>query len=314
MKIQNVIAAAAALLAAATLHPVDRAHAESTLVMKHQGVDRVASLHRPATSPNGPVPLVIALHGLGQSVESLHEWLHLDAAAERENFAVVYPEAVERKWNYGRPIKDPQPVVNGKTVDDVGYIRQLIDGLIEMKIADPERVYVTGMSRGGLMTFTLACALANKIAAAAPLITGMTDHQREDCHPSRSIPMMVVAGTNDEAQWYDGIVTPMGRLLSVPETMEYWRVRNGCTEETATSLPHRDSSDPTRIRLIEWTHCRDRADLKLYRVNDGGHQLPSLSPSDEQTTKLFGARNHDIETADVFATFAKTVSSIRQRK
>ncbi|HVG50203.1 MAG TPA: PHB depolymerase family esterase [Xanthobacteraceae bacterium] len=305
-----VVSAGAAL----TLALLSSAQADPKLAINHQGVERLATLHRPQAIASVPSPLVVALHGLGQSVESLQEWLHLDAASDREKFSVVYPEAIGRKWSYGRPIDGPMPTVNGKTVDDVGYIRNLIDGLVTMKIADPERIYVTGMSRGGLMTFTLVCALSNKIAAAAPLITGMTDHQREDCRPARPVPLLVVAGTNDESQWYDGYIAPQGRLLSVPETMEYWRARNGCTKETATSLPHRDVNDPTRIRMIEWTNCRNDAQLKLYRVNDGGHRLPTFSPSNEQTDKTFGAVNHDVETADEIAGFVKTVkiSSLRR--
>jgi polyhydroxybutyrate depolymerase len=307
MRCRNEILAAAAIAAALSVAPVP-AGADPRIVVEHQGVERMATLHRPLARPNGTAPLIVALHGLGQSIESLHEWLHLDAVAEREGFAVVYPEAIGRKWNYGRPIKDPQPTVNGKTVDDIGFIRTLIDGLVNMKVADPARIYVTGMSRGGLMTYTLVCALSGRIAAAAPLISGMTDHQREDCHPTRPVPMMVVAGTNDESQWYDGIVAPAGRLLSIPETMEYWRVRNGCTEETAAWLPHREEADPTRVRLFEWSRCRSDAQLKLYRVSDGGHQLPSFAQIDEHTTKLFGLRNHDIETADEIAKFVMTAA------
>jgi len=303
-----VLAAVAAILSGVSAVPV---WADPWIVVEHQGVKRAAALHRPRT--DGPAPLIVALHGLGQSIDSLHEWLHLDAESDREGFAVIYPEAIGRKWNYGRPIKDPQPTINGKAVDDVGYIRALIDGLVGMKIADPARIYVTGMSRGGLMTYTLACALSDKIAAVAPLISGMTDHQREDCRPKRPVPMMVVAGTNDDSQWYDGIIAPAGRLLSIPETMEYWRMKNGCTEEAANWLPHRDESDPTRVRLFEWSHCRNNAMLKLYRVSDGGHQLPSFSQIDENTTKLFGLRNHDIETAVEVAKFVMTASLAKPR-
>jgi polyhydroxybutyrate depolymerase len=313
MKLGTANFCAAAIAASALFSQAAPAKADPRIIVEHQGVERVATLYRPSARPGGPLPVIVALHGLGQSVESLHEWLRLDAAAEHAGFAVVYPEAIGRKWNYGRPIKDPQPTVNGKTVDDIGFIRALLDGLIKMKVADPARIYVTGMSRGGLMTYTLTCALSGRIAAAAPLISGMTDHQREDCRPKRPVPMMVVAGTNDESQWYDGIVTPAGRLLSIPETMEYWRVKNGCTEETASWLPHRDESDPTRVRLFEWARCRDNAQLKLYRVSDGGHQLPSFSLIDEHTTKLFGLRNHDIETADEIAKFVMTASLAKQR-
>jgi polyhydroxybutyrate depolymerase len=312
MKLGNV-AFAAALAAVLAGLPTARSFADPRIIVEHQGVERTATLYRPSGKPTGPAPLIVALHGLGQSVESLHEWLHLDAAADHAGFNVVYPEAIARKWSYGRPIKDPQPVVNGKTVDDVGFIRALLDALVSMKVADPTRIYVTGMSRGGLMTYTLVCALSGRIAAAAPLISGMTDHQREDCRPTRPVPMMVVAGTHDDSQWYDGIIAPAGRLLSIPETMEYWRVKNGCTEEEASWLPHRDESDPTRVRLFEWSKCRNDAQLKLYRVSNGGHQLPSFAQIDEQTTKLFGLRNHDIETADEIAKFVMTASLTKSR-
>ncbi len=248
----------AALAAAMLVHQAAPAKADPRIVIEHQGVERVATVYRPPNRPAGPLPLIVALHGLGQSIESLHEWLHLDAAAEQSGFAVVYPEAIGRKWSYGRPIQSPQPTVNGKTVDDVGYIRALIEGLVKMKVADPSRVYVTGMSRGGLMTYALVCALSDRIAAAAPLISGMTDHQREDCRPKRPVPMMVVAGTNDESQWYDGIVAPAGRLLSIPETMEYWRVHNGCMAETASWLPHQGAASRAGFRCSDRDHAGRR--------------------------------------------------------
>ena len=67
-------------------------------------------------------------------------------------------------------------------------------------------------------------------------------------------------------------------------------------------------------RLDVWPRCRDNAALKLYRVSEGGHQLPSFAHLDNQTNKLFGPRNHDIETADEFWTFAKTIDALRVRK
>jgi polyhydroxybutyrate depolymerase len=71
------------------------------------------------------------------------------------------------------------PTLAGEPVDDTGFIRVLIDALVGKRIADPARIYVAGASRGGLMA--IACALADRIAATAPLITGMTEWQRDDC-------------------------------------------------------------------------------------------------------------------------------------
>jgi polyhydroxybutyrate depolymerase len=282
--------------------------ADDVLTLTHQGIARTATIHRPAALPAGPAPVVIGLYGHHQTIDKFRDWLHLDVTADRERFVAVYPEAIERDWSYGRPIVKAtgMPAVNGEPADDLGFIRAIIDNLIETKLADPDRIYVTGLSRGGLMTFTVACALADRIAAAAPLITGMTEFQRQDCKPTKAVAMMAVDGTKDPVQSYDGWLYPLGRLLSVPETMEYWRLQNGCDSQNFKIVPHRDPSDPTQIWLFDWAGCQKP--LRLYRVNGGGHQIPSFSANSEEEAKTFGNRNHDIETADEIWSFFKDFS------
>jgi polyhydroxybutyrate depolymerase len=260
------------------------ARADDMIKLTHQGVERTAVLHQ-AAGATGPRPLVIALQGLGQSMDGLRETLKLDPVADREGFLALYPDAIERKWSYGRPIIQPMPTIGGE--------------LVARKVVDPARVYVTGISRGGLMAFTAACALADKVAAAAALITGMTEPQREDCRPSRPVPIMALAGTGDWTQAYDGWFAEMGRLLSVPETMEFWRAVHGCTQQDRRMLPHRDDRDRTRVVLVEWSDCKSGARLRLYRINGGGHQLPSLTViADAQSEQRWGLRNRDLETAE----------------
>jgi polyhydroxybutyrate depolymerase len=272
-------------------------HAEEVIRLTHQGVARTAVL-RPAAGAATPVPLVIALHGRGQPVSHFRGDLRLDAVADREGFAVLYPDAVDLMWSYGRTINDPMPKAGSETVDDIGFIRQLLDGLASRKVADTHRVYVVGSSRRGLMTFTLTCVLADRIAAAAALITGMTEHQRDACRPSRPVPIMALAGTNDRIQLYGGWLTPLGRLLSVPETMETWRVLHGCAQQDGRLLPHRDKADRTRVMLIEWSGCTSGARLRLYRVQGGGHRLPSLAPIEATPPGIWGWRNSDVDTAE----------------
>jgi polyhydroxybutyrate depolymerase len=282
------------------------ARADDVLTLTHQGIARTAMIHRPAGLPAGPAPVVIGLYGRHQTIEKFRDWLHLDVTADREHFLVVYPEAIDRVWSYGRPILNPMPAINGEPADDLGFIRAIIDNLIETKRADPDRIYVTGLSRGGIMTFTVACALADRIAAVAPLIAGMSEYQRQDCKPAKAVAMMAVDGTNDRDTFYDGWLYPLGRLLSVPETMEYWRLQNGCGSQDGKFVQHREHSDPTRIWLIEWTGCQKP--LRLYRVNGGGHQVPSYSANSEDDVKHFGNRNRDIETADEIWSFFKGLS------
>jgi polyhydroxybutyrate depolymerase len=274
--------------------------------IEHQGTARHYLMHRP--SDNAAVrPVVMWLHGLRPPGWKNHTLAEVDAAADREGFVVVYPEALDRRWNY--PGQPDEPVrIQGIVVDDVGFIRQLIDELVSRKIADPERIYVVGDSRGGLMSFELMCRLADKIAAAGPLITGMTDRQRDGCKAVRPIPIFAVAGVNDPIQPYDGWLTDVRRLLSIPETMEFWRAQHGCTGQTRRLLPHRNQADLTRIALWEWTGCRTPNAVKLYRVAGGGHQVPSFTPAPPEWVREAGLQNQDIETIDEFWKFSKQFS------
>lgn len=283
------------------------------LTLTHQGIERSALLHQPPTTSDRPRPLIVALHGLSQSLENLRGGLgccslQFDPVADREGLLVLYPQAIDLRWSYGRPIAGAVPSVGDAPVDDLGFIRRLIDDLVAKKLADPARIYVTGVSRGGLMAYTLACALADRIAAVVPIITGMSDLQREDCRPARPIPILVIAGTNDPVQSYDGAQLALGRLLSVPETVEFWRTLQGCTRPDPRLLPHREESDPTRLVRVDWLGCKNNAPVSLYRARGGGHQVPSFIASTDEVTRRFGRRNRDIETVEEIWKFVKTLS------
>lgn len=298
----------AALLSGVLVFVTGAAVADTSHTLTHQGIERRYELHLPPeSSPPGPKALVISLHGNRQSIDGLRRRLRFEPVSDREDFVIAYPEAVEAKWNYGRPIIDPMPQVGDSPADDVGFIAALITELVGQGLADPNRVYVAGSSRGGLMAFTLACALSDRVAAAAPLISSMTVFQRDECRPTQPVPMLVLAGTADFALRYDGWLFRRGRLLSVPETMEYWRVLHGCTGQRAAPLPHLDPTDPTGVGVVRWTGCRGGSEpLLLYRIFGGGHTLPSLQPREPDPPGRFGRRNRDMETAEVVWTFFRS--------
>lgn len=285
-------------LGSASLAAVPATANDDYRVLIHQGLERSYTVTFPGSSASGPRPLVIALHGKGSSIAGLRKWLPFGAVAARENFLIAWPEAVDRNWSYGRPIVEPMPSVNGIPVDDVGFIRKVIQQLVGERRAAPDRVYVAGVSRGGMMAFTLACELSDLIAAFAPLVTGMSDHQRTACKPARAVPIIAVAGRSDRVQAYDGWIARGGRLLSIPETMEFWRSLHGCSRQTGQRMPDLDPNDRTRILRIDWLGCRDNALVRLYAVVGGGHLVPSFLPATTRWVKGFGRRSRDMDTAE----------------
>lgn len=270
------------------------AHADAGLprTLIHQGIERRYVVHVPGGVP-GPRLLLIALHALTRQ-----PWSLFDAIAVREGFVLAYPQALEGRWSYWRgggvmlPGRDEE-------VDDAGFIVAVVDQLVAEGVADPGRVFVTGSSRGALMTWTLACQNPARFAAAAPLLCGMTAAQLAACAPAGALPIVAVAGTADPVQPYDGETVPGSpRLLSIPKTMEFWRRQHGCTSQIMRELAHRDPLDPTRTEVVEWTGCSTGGLVMLYRVVGGGHLPPGYAPETEQQRPNFGRRGRDFETAE----------------
>jgi polyhydroxybutyrate depolymerase len=271
------------------------ADADEILSYKWQGVDRTAILHVPAGVARQPAPVVIVMYGSDDKAVNFQKNSGFDAVADRENFITLYPEAIDGAWN----IKSRKPVINGEPVDDIGFFRTMIDDLLTRKIADATRVYATGFSFGALMSYTLACAMPDTIAAIAPVASAINEAQVEDCKPGHPMPVMMVNGTSDDVQRYDGYIRSFGRLLSVPETTEYWRRVNGCTGEKAVPLPHLNPHDLTRASVVQWSGCQAGTGVQLYRIENGGHCWPRLvAPGNQNEVDgpRFGGCSNDIET------------------
>jgi len=149
------------------------------------GIDRTYLVHLPtAYDEAGNFPLVIAMHGGFGNAHNLQNQSQLSVTADDENFIVVYPEGVQggvfdiRTWNAGRCCG----FASTSDVDDVGFINALIDTLLANYSIDMNRVYATGMSNGGFMSYRLACEISDRIAAIAPVAASMS---ADVCDPIR---------------------------------------------------------------------------------------------------------------------------------
>lgn len=138
---------------------------------------------------------------------------------------------------------------------------------------------VAGISRGALMTWTLLCRQSGRFAAAAALSSGMTEAHLAACTPSRPIPILAIAGTADSVQPYDGSADPSRtpRLLSIPETMEFWRCLHHCTAEAMQPMPHRVDGDTTAAHRIGWPACVRGGPVTLFHIAGGEHEPPARS-------------------------------------
>jgi len=217
-------------------------------------------LHVPSGLGSAKVPLVISLHGSGGSGESQEQLTGMDAVADNGKFIVAYPD------DY--------------TLAD---LKALIKALEASDNVDPAKVYITGISEGGVYTEGLGCELAGEIAGIAAVAGPLTAKLASGCDPARPLPVLLISGTADPIIPYAGgeVTSPAGsslahagtKVLSAPATMVFWRKVDGCTGSTS-STGLASTSGGTTTTVISGGACRDGTSVVLYRVNGGGHTWP----------------------------------------
>lgn len=241
-----------------------------------------------------PTPLVIALHGGRGTAERLIDYFGLDPIAAREGFAVVYPQGLDNMWSDGRA-RPGGP-------DDVAFLKALADDLVRRGIADPRRIYVTGLSNGGGMALRLACEASDRFAAFAPMIVPAPVAMRQTCRPPRPIPILLINGTADKLVPYAGAASRRWDdrpMMAAVDHARFWAEHNRCGAPTSEALPDLDPQDGSTARRQTWTGCRDGGAVEHIIIEGGGHQPPRIGPSrGELITGVFlGNRNRDIDAA-----------------
>ncbi len=247
--------------------------------MSFAGLERSYRVNIPPSYDDSkPMALVIALHGGRGNGKKMERLSALSRQSDKSGFIVVYPDAVGRNWNDGRAV--PKYRSQREDIDDVAFIAALIGVLAEKLNIDRRRVYATGVSNGALMSYRLACELADKIAAIAAVIGSMATNIAATCAPSRPVPVLMINGTADKLiPWEGGYVRfgrkTLGRILSVPETASFWAAHNGCDiSPEVTALPDIDPADGTRVYKRSYRSCVDGVAVMLYEIRGGGHTWP----------------------------------------
>lgn len=240
-------------------------------------------------APRQPAPTVVVLHGAINSAGWAVRRFGFAEAADAHGFAAVFPQSRGLQWNDGRGGV-------GASADDVGFLRRLAGELIANGVAEPERVYIAGVSNGGMMTLRMVCEAAELFAGAATVVASMPAATGVTCRPGRPVPVIMFNGTADPLVPYNGGgIGPlnMGSLVwGVERTAAYLAGANRCG-----STPHAADAtfDDTSVTRIVWSHCARGADVTLYSVNGGNHQVLGRN-------RIFSARKDALSAAETILT------------
>lgn len=253
-----------------------------------------------------PAPMVILLHGAGQGADRLRASTTTDQVSEQEGFIAVYPQGLNGSWNDGRPA-EVEIKRRRSTADDKAFLTALAERFIKDGLADPQRIYLAGVSNGGFLAIDIACSRSHPFAAIGSAIAGAAAAQLENCPPESFVPFVLINGTKDTFVRWEGSGEGKGRLLGITELFASLAKRGNCGQPTEMALPDRFTSDGVTTTVFTAAKCASDGEVALYRLNEGGHQLPShrTTTNERLRAAMFGLRSIDIDTSVVLWDFFK---------
>jgi polyhydroxybutyrate depolymerase len=251
------------------LFMVNSLFAQTTVVdsFMFDGIYRNYRLFVPAVyNSNTATPLVLNLHGYTSNATEQQFYSYFDVIADTANFLVVMPNGTRDNqnqtfWN----------AFGGSGPDDVGFLSALIDTLDATYNINLNRVYSTGMSNGGFMSYKLACELSNRIAAIASVTGTMAITQINNCTPVHPLPVMEIHGTADGTVPYNGTqgMTP------IPNVLSYWVNFNNCNSVADSSdVPNSNTTDGCTAKHYVWSGGDNGSTVEHYKIIGGGHTWP----------------------------------------
>ncbi len=280
---------------------------DATIV--HGGLTRYFDYYVPDALPPDPVPLLFVLHGGTQSNDFLHGGAtgEYRILADQDGFLIVYPNGTSSETAQSGPSgsfnwNDCRADAGDATTaaDDVGFVGALIDWAAANFAVDLERVYATGVSNGGLMSYRLAFELSHRIAAIGVVIANLSGNSECPPQPANPIGVLVMNGTDDALMpWAGGQVAGnRGLVLSAVATGDFWQ--SFLATDPAPIhiiIPDASATDASDVEIDRYCSGTEGSGLAFYTVNGGGHTLPSIAHALPPTFAFLGPQNRDIEGA-----------------
>jgi polyhydroxybutyrate depolymerase len=268
------------------------------LNFEHGSLTRQYLYHSPPKLPEN-APLVVVMHGYTSNAMAALKESQMNAMADEHGFAVCYPQGTidsrgKTFWNVGYDFH------KGVTIDDVGFIVQLVKHLQKEHNLSPKNTFATGMSNGGEMCYLLACEASDTFKAVAPVAGMMLQKIFDTCNPTKPIPIFEIHGTKDEINRFTGDIygnDGWGAYPDIPFTIDYWAKLNKCTVTQTEILPDINTNDGSYVISEKHLNGIHGNQVWLYKIINGGHDWPGKSG------------NQDIETGrEIWSFFSQFIT------
>ena len=263
---------------------VSLAAGNHNLSMTVDGLERTYILHVPSAA-SAPLPLMIVLHGTYGTGRKMQLGLGFDPYADQHGFYVAYPDAYQKpderetaRWNDGRGTLESSLA----DIDDVKFIVGMVDEIAAQVPLDKSRVFVTGASNGGMMTYRLGCETSGVFAGIAPVIGNIPEPIFESCNPQAPLNVLAINGDADPFIPFNGgevcenvrFGCEGGWVKSQSESLAKFAAANGCELAPQSATLPTLVNDGTSIEEQTYANCTSGVGVKAYIIHNGGHTWP----------------------------------------
>ncbi|ESQ83765.1 alpha/beta hydrolase family esterase [Asticcacaulis benevestitus] len=250
--------------------------------------------------PGTKAPVVILLHGGGGNGGTMiSRW---QAKAHAEGLILVAPNGMGQKakagtWNAGGCCGEA--MTSGS--DDVHFIGALIDQMSRSADVDANRIFVAGLSNGGMLAHRVAIAMPERLAGVAIVAGAMFGGEPA---PRAPVPILIMHGMKDQVVGFNGGMSPtrfVARAQSKPfkpvsYAANFWRKADGCT-----ALPNIVTQGDVTTEVSG--NCRAGSEVRVYRLASANHGWPGAT--DGMAPALERNRYDAISATDVIWDFFK---------
>ena len=262
-------------------------------VIEHEGLKRSFLMYVPENIKEN-ASLVVAIHGYTSTAKILMGYSGINQVADKEGFLVAYPQGTKDSrdnnfFNVGYEFH------SDSKVNDVNFIREIVLNLTKDYKLNSKRVFATGMSNGGDMSYLLACTSSDLFTAVAPVAGVMMKDTLENCNPEKKIPIFEIHGTKDSISKFEGDMNnedKWGAYYDLPSTIEFWVNKHALNEKETIQLENKNTEDGTTITFERYWSDESQREVWFYIVNDGNHTWPGMTGLFSRTT------NQDINSAE----------------
>ncbi|MCP5038711.1 MAG: hypothetical protein GY945_14050, partial [Rhodobacteraceae bacterium] len=244
-----------------------------------EGFERDFNLYVPTGLEENqePYPLVFVLHGIASTNELVMEKSRgrFNQLADQYGFLVAYPNGLARHWAVGEG--EAAALVLPKR-DDLAFLDQVLTLSGQLFPVDRTRIFATGFSLGGQMSFAWACNRPGLVRAVATVAMTLPEFMIETCRDSTPFGVAMIHGTADPAVPYYGGSFPVGPkprdvFLSHDKTLAFFMAQNGCDPAEYQTLVLDEFDDETSVMRRVWENCAGPS-LHSYTILAGGHSWP----------------------------------------